>query len=251
MRIRVSVLGTMVAAVLLMTSAAIAQDSGDDVAAEIAALAAWEASPVYAPLSTPPLREPEAIVYFSDFEADDGGLTGSLDWEWSTSYAFVGGSCSGTSHVPPPAPYSGSGMWGTVINDCYSNLGNNQGSASGGGCTNTNPADDSILTLTVDLTNYTDAVLSWYEWFDVFSYFDWAEVRVNGGSALIYCSPSYIAPSSWVLQTIDLTPYVGGVVTVEWHFMSSTVINYAGWYLDDVLVDGTLVPVELQTIEIE
>jgi hypothetical protein len=54
-----------------------------------------------------------------------------------------------------------------------------------------------------------------------------------------------------VLQTLDLTPYVGGAVTIEWHFMSSTVVNYAGWYIDDVLVDGTLVPVELQSITVE
>lgn len=245
-------IGLVMILVGLVAAAGIAQDSGGDpVAAELAAVAAWEASPVFATPSTPPLRQPEAIVFFSDFEADNGGLAGNLDWEWGTSYAWVGSNCYNTSYNEPPGPYSGNGMWGTVLNNCYSDLGNNQGASSGGACSNTNPADDSILSLTVDLTNYSDATLSWYEWFDVFTYFDWAEVRINGSSALIYCASSYVAPTAWVLQSLDLTPYVGGSVTIEWHFMSSTVVNYAGWYIDDVLVDGTVVPVELQSIAIE
>ena len=85
----------------------------------------------------------------------------------------------------------------------------------------------------------------------MFSYFDWTEVRINGTSASTYCPSSYVAPTAWVLQSIDLTPYVGGSVTIEWHFMASTIVNYAGWYIDDVLVDGTAVPVELQSLTIE
>ena len=33
--------------------------------------------------------------------------------------------------------------------------------------------------------------------------------------------------------------------------LSSTVVNYAGWYIDDVLVDGTPVPVELQALTVD
>lgn len=175
----------------------------------------------------------------------------NLDWEWSTSYSWVGDNCYNTSYHNPAGPFSGNGMWGTIINNCYSDLGNNQGSGSGGSCTNTNPSDDSILTLTVDLTGYTAATLSWYEWFDVNSYFDWGEIRINNTSALVYCSSSYVAPTVWVQQSLDLTPFVGAVATIEWHMMASAVVNYSGWYIDDVLVDGTPVPVELQSLSIE
>lgn len=240
--------------VMFMVVAAFGQEAPgvpDEVAAELAAVAAWEASPVYAnALQAAPRMKTSATVFFSDFEADNGGLTGTLDWEWGTSYAWTGIGCYNTSYHQPPGPYSGAGMWGTVINTCYSDLGNNQGSGSGT-CTNTNPSDDSILTLTVDLTDYTDAILTWYEWLDVFSYFDWTEVRVNDTSVSTYCPGSYIAPTAWVQQTISLAPFVGGVVTIEWHFMASTVVNYAGWYIDDVMVDGTPVPVELQSISID
>lgn len=239
---------------LFLTGALVAQDAPGDpaeVAAELAAAAAWEASPEYASAAPAvPLRKVEATVFFSDFDTDNGGLVGTRDWEWGTSYAWSAAGCDGTTYAPPAGPHSGAGMWGTVLNTCHNNLGNNQGAGSGT-CNNTNPGDDSILSLVVDLTNYTDATLTWYEWLDVFSYFDWTEVRVNNTSVSTYCPSSYIAPTAWVQQSLNLTPYVGAVVTVEWHFMASSVVNRAGWYIDDVLVDGTPVPVELQSFSVE
>ena len=128
-------------------------------------------------------------------------------------------------------------MWGTVLNNCYNNLGNNAGYAT---CTNSNPADDSILTLSVDLTGLPDATLSWWEWYDLFSNWDWAEVYANGTRVFPHCESSYTAPTAWVQQTVNLTPFVGGVVTIEFHMMASTVVNYSGWYLDDVSVTTTV-----------
>jgi hypothetical protein len=251
MRGKVVVLGCVA---LMLAGWVPAQDAAgvqDEVAAELAAVAAWEASPVYGNAPTAVTKhEPDVTVFFSNFDSDNGGLTGTLDWAWGISYAWNGVGCYNTSYSQPPGPYSGRGMWATVLDTCYNNLGNNQGAASGT-CNNTNPADDSILSLTVDLTGYTDATVTWYEWLDVFSYFDWTEVRVNGTSVSTYCPSSYVGATAWVQQLVDLTPWVGGVVTVEWHFMASSVVNYAGWYIDDVLVDGTPVPVELQTFTID
>ncbi len=219
---------------LLIAAGAVAAVPQDEVAAELAAAAAWEASPVYATKAAEaPAGAPEAIVFFSDFEASNGGLVGTLDWEWGV-YAWVGANCGGGTE--PAGAYSGTHMWGTVLNDCYNNRGNNTGYAT---CTNTNPADDSILTLTVDLTGLPDATLSWWEWYDLFSNWDWAEVYANGTRVFPHCESSYTAPTAWVQQTVDLTPYVGGVVTIEFHMMASTVVNYSGWYLDDVSVTTT------------
>lgn len=200
-----------------------------------------------------PVAHPEAsgagraVIYFSDFEADNGGLTPTLDWDWG-AFAWAGSAqCSG-SVLPPSAPYSGSGVWGTVLNDCYNNLSNNTGYDT---CVNGNTADDSILTLTVDLTDYTDAQLSWWEWPDIYLNWDWGEVYVNGAVVFQYCGTGYLAPSAWVQQVVDLTPYVGGSVTIEFHMMSSGVVAYSGWYIDDLEVSGTPVPVELQSFSIE
>ncbi|MBN1295133.1 hypothetical protein JXA80_00035 [bacterium] len=173
-------------------------------------------------------------VFFENFEADDGGLIGTLDWEWG-DYAWTGTLCD-SANYPPPAAFSGNRMWGTVLNDCYVNRGNNTGYNT---CVNGNTADDSILTFTVDLTGYTDGTLTFYEWFDVFLTWDWVEVYVNGTVVFQHCGTSFSQPTAWVLQTIDLTPYAGGPVTVAFHLMTSTVINHAGWYLDDIRISTT------------
>jgi hypothetical protein len=237
----------VVVGVLVLAVPAMAQGTPDE-AAEFAAVAAWVASPVFAPVAPPPPpRNPLATVFFSNFDTDNGGLVGNLDWQWGATYAWAATGCDSTP-TPPAAAYSGTGMWGTVLNGCYANRGNNTGYAT---CSNTTPGDDSILTLTVDLTNHSAATLSWYEWTDVFSNWDWVEVRVNGTSVFAPCPPSFVAPTAWVQQTVSLTPFVGGVVTIEWHLLTSTVVNHAGWYIDDVLVDGTPVPVELQSLTID
>ncbi len=183
-------------------------------------------------VEAPPGVPPEAILYFWDFEANDGGFAGTLDWEWGV-YAWVGNTCD-SSNYPPPSAYSGTHMWGTVLNTCYVNRGNNQGYDT---CTNTNPADDSILSFNIDLTGVTAPVeMSWWEWYDLFSNWDWAEVYANGTRVFPHCEPSFVQPTAWVQQAVDLTPFAGGPVTIEFHMMASMVVNHAGWYIDDVLI---------------
>ncbi|MCD4653678.1 hypothetical protein K8T06_07050 [bacterium] len=171
------------------------------------------------------------IILFEDFEEDEGGFTGSLDWEWG-SFAWSGSSCGG-DNFPPATAYSGTSMWGTILDDCYNNLGNNEGYDT---CINGNPDDDSILSFDVDLTGYTEVTLSFYEWFDVFLQWDWAEITVNGTVVMQHCGSSFVEPTAWEEQIIDLTPYGGEVVTIEFHLLTSSVVNHAGWYIDDVRV---------------
>ena len=236
-----------------VASMGMAQTAGSpaEVQAEIAADAAMIA--VSPQIIGEPIPHPDAygasraVIYFSDFEADNGGLTPALDWEWGT-YAWVGGGTCGGINAPPAAAYSGTNMWGSVLNTCYNNLGNNTGYDT---CVNGNPSDDSILSLTVDLTGYTDAQLSWWEWPDLFLDWDWGEVVVNGTPVFQHCGGGYVAPTAWVQQVVDLTPYVGASVTIEFHMLSSGVVAYAGWYIDDLDVSGTPVPVELQSFSIE
>lgn len=170
-------------------------------------------------------------IFFEDFETDDGGLIGTLDWEWG-DYAWIGSNCYGDNY-PPPSAYSGTKMWGTVMNNCYSDLANNSGYDT---CINGNSADDSILSFDLDLTGYSNVTFSFREWFDLFLQWDWAEVYVNGNVVFQHCGGSFVIPTEWVEQTIDLTPYAGGLITVEFHMMTSSVVNHAGWYIDDVRV---------------
>ncbi len=66
-----------------------------------------------------------------DFESDCHGLDATGDWECGKLSFAKGPNCS-TNVVPPGAGHSGAGMWGTVLNDCYSPLDNALGSSSAG-----------------------------------------------------------------------------------------------------------------------
>ncbi|OGL41723.1 MAG: hypothetical protein A2161_02550 [Candidatus Schekmanbacteria bacterium RBG_13_48_7] len=76
--------------------------------------------------------------------------------------------------------------------------------------------------------------MSWWEWFDLFTEFDWAEIYVNDIVVFQHCESGYTAPTAWVKQTIDLRPYTGGLANIEFHMMATTVVNYSGWYIDDL-----------------
>jgi len=175
---------------------------------------------------------PDVLFFAEDFNVTDGGLVGTRDWEWGNAFSFTGASCDG-SNAPPPAPYSGDGMWGTVLNDCYNNLGNNTGYDS---CNNTNTADDSILSFQVDLTMTGSGQLCWWEWPDIYLPWDWGQVYANGTVIFEHCGGSYTAPTVWVRQCVDLSSFGGSLVDIEFHMMASTVVNYSGWYIDDLEV---------------
>jgi hypothetical protein len=171
------------------------------------------------------------VFFFSNFEGSNGGLYSTRDWEWG-NYAWNGtGDC--TTEIAPPSAHSGTGMWGTILNGCYNGLGNNQGYSD---CNNTGPGDDSVLSFTVDLRDTSSAYLSWWEWYDLFSVWDWAEVYVNGEVVFQHCEPSYVIPTAWERQVVDISSYTGATVTIEFHMMASTVVNKSGWYLDDIAV---------------
>jgi hypothetical protein len=136
-------------------------------------------------------------------------------------------------------------MWGTVLNDCYTNIGN-----SSSACSNANITDDSILTFVVDLSGLSEAWLYWWEWPDINLNFDWAEIRVNGNVVWQNCTGSYTAPSAWIQQEVDISAYVGAPATIEFYFMASTVVERGGWWIDDLLVTDAQVPVELQSLSV-
>jgi hypothetical protein len=162
---------------------------------------------------------------FYDFEADNGGWIPTADWdpvgdwEWTDSYDvsnYVG------AHTPPPTAYSGDGLWGTIIYDDYTNAGGT-----------------SYLSQTFDWSSVApgDATLTFYQWVDLFGSWDYGEVFVNGVSE--YYVDTY-NPTAWQYVSLDLSAYAGlSSVTIEFAMYTSTVVEYAGWYIDDVDVAGS------------
>lgn len=194
----------------------------------------------FAEQSTATLTAPLSL----DFEQSGGGLSGTADWEHGAINFGAGPACTlgtKTFGVAPSAGHSGTGMWGTVLNDCYNALANNSKvDDKQGTCTNLSPSDDSVLGFKVTLpASWSSAKLSYWSWEDLNQPFDWAEIRVDNKVAWQLCEMTYTQPTAWKQRTIDLTAHVGQTVEIGFHFMASAFVNYAGWYIDDLTVSGS------------
>jgi hypothetical protein len=151
--------------------------------------------------------------YFSDFEADNGGLIASGDWEWGTPVGANGTDLGGFGGNEPTGGFSGDNVWGTVLGGLH------------------NPSTVSTLTLAgQDLGAAVE--LSWWEWQDSGSnVFDIGRVLVAGTE--VYLSDG--GPTEWRQVSIDLTSFSGtGDITFE--FSTSSVVERVGWYIDDLSV---------------
>ena len=171
------------------------------------------------------------VAFSSVFESNNGGLKSWGDWQWGL-YKFAAGKNCDSSQNPPPKPHSGLKMWGTILNDCHSSAGN-----ATAACNNTNPKNNSILRLEVKVpTGCKQAFVEWWEYNDYFLNFDWAEVRIDGKVIHQNCNSSTVPQKVWTKRVVNISSYLGKHIGLEFHFMATGVINYSGWYIDDVAV---------------
>jgi bacillopeptidase F len=156
-----------------------------------------------------------ATIYSSDFESNNGGWTRSQnpDWEWG-AVNFTSAGCDTSPAAGPSGAYSGTNAWGTILAGCYFNSN-----------------ATSVLSRTFDLTGYDSAEFSWYEWRSIFLSFDRGELYAN--NVLLYSVPDNQAVD-WTQRSVDLAAFVGAPVTLEFRLFATTVVNRAGWYIDDV-----------------
>jgi len=160
-----------------------------------------------------------AVIYSSDFEANDGGWIsgGAGDWEWGPVVAGIYNNCFNVGGPEPAAAFSGVNCWGTILDDCH-----------------TGPGAVSTLTQTFDFSGLTGAMeLSFQTWYHVFGDWDYIEIFANGTQLWIYDGSDPTA--DWGPQIVDLSAYAGNPsVEIQFSLYASTVVNYRGWYLDDV-----------------
>ncbi|MCK4358697.1 MAG: choice-of-anchor J domain-containing protein, partial [Candidatus Cloacimonetes bacterium] len=163
-----------------------------------------------------------------DFELDDGGYTSNDPAGWQWGHATVG----------PPNAHSGENLWGTVLNGNY-----------------INNASWTLDTPEMELTT-GNCVLSFYHWYNTENSYDGGNVKISidGGANWTVIipeggypddsitglggEPGYTANSGgWVIAAFDLVDYIGETASFRWHFgTDSSVNNYPGWYIDDVMI---------------
>ena len=179
-------------------------------------------------------------MYFEDFDAGDGGYTGTADWEWSDSYDpndYTG------IYPVPDAAYSGDGLWGTVLAGDYPNSSNS-----------------TLDSPPISLSGYAEPQLSFWHWYYIEYSWDGGNVKLStdGGTTWTILQPDSgyddDAASTanagipgepcftgydqgfWELETFDLSAYTGEQIIIRWHFGSDGSVQRPGWFIDDVTV---------------
>ncbi|NLO44878.1 MAG: choice-of-anchor D domain-containing protein, partial [Candidatus Cloacimonetes bacterium] len=162
-------------------------------------------------------------MYF-DFENNDGGwepsgsLAGASDWEYTDNYNvanFVIVEYE-TDTIPPPSAYSGTGMWGTIINSNHSNSNSFH-----------------YLSKTFDFSGLSDATLRFMSFENVYGDWDYCQVSVNG--TLVWGPIWNDINTTWVERIVDISAWDGMEnVTIRFEMFATSVRAYAGWYIDDV-----------------
>jgi len=181
---------------------------------------------------------PISMLYYSDFEVDDGGLVpdpATGGWEW------------GIPTVGPAAAHSGNNCWATILDGDYT------------------INADYKLDLQLNFIGLESAVLTFWHWYEIEGFYGTAwdggniKVSTNGGIAwdIVYPNGGYPATNIqaaavfgedgfgghgtiWTADTFDLSAYLGFTdVRIRWHFGADNSVFYEGWYIDDVAVQGT------------
>ncbi|MDH4036011.1 MAG: S8 family serine peptidase [Candidatus Krumholzibacteria bacterium] len=177
----------------------------------------------------------EVVDFYAwDFEADDGGFSAiGQDWQWGSPTSGPGGA------------YSGVNLWATQLSANYT--------------ASSNSRLDSPPVVVPNGSTY--AQMSLWMWYDTELNYDGMNVKVStdGGSNWTILTPDigYNATATsgnagiagercfsghgqkfWQKATFDMTPYKGQGVIVRLHFGSDGSVQYPGFYVDDVRIEG-------------
>ncbi|MGF1634466.1 MAG: PEP-CTERM sorting domain-containing protein [Phycisphaerae bacterium] len=169
--------------------------------------------------------------FFTSFESDLGGFSATGDWERGIPTGVNGSALGGFGGPEPSAAFDGEFVVGTVIGGLHS------------------PALTSSLSQTFDINGLDYPQLTYYEWLDSGgNTFDTAEVFVDGSLALLADGGPTGAWREVVIPLAALDAGGDGLVTVEFVFSASTVVERVGWYLDSVSVAAIPEPASLSLL---
>jgi len=122
-----------------------------------------------------------------------------------------------------------------------------------------NRADEAFTTLTrtFNLSGVEQATLTYWTWYDIEAGYDYATVEVStddGATWELLSPPSATdedphgnnpghgytgksgGPLGWVQETVDLSPYARGEVSVRFGYLTDEAITGAGFVLDDIAI---------------
>ncbi|MFC1572366.1 M28 family peptidase [Candidatus Eisenbacteria bacterium] len=171
-----------------------------------------------------------SLTTVMDFEDDPEDLMATSGWQWGNDGAT--------------GAHSGTNVWGTILNGNY------------GSC-----ADHRLDLPPISLGRYTDATLSVWVWYQAESGYDGGNLSVTTDGQRwnlvtpveLYdatiegtCNPldgqaGFTGNSGgWILRTFPLSAQIPNWVRLRFNFGSDSYISDNGWYIDDLILSGTL-----------
>jgi hypothetical protein len=173
-------------------------------------------------------------LFIADFESDDGGFAVSTTegsaWEWGKP------DTNGLGGEITTGNGDSTGCWGTVLGDF-----SNRGVGSEGYYVN--PTTTVLRSPVIDLAGVSGAELGFAEVLDL-NTADSAEVYIVDdatdtaiGAAVYTASDSDLNAAPWASVGPIALPAgaLGQQIYIEWRF-SGQAVEYAGWYIDDVVI---------------
>jgi hypothetical protein len=167
------------------------------------------------------------------FEDVDEGMTANAGWQWGSD-SVVGA-------------HSGTKVWGTVLNANYSNC-----------------ADYRLDMPPLDLRFYSGARLHYWQWYKTEATYDGGNIQVStdqgttwtrvapisgytdnlrGSCNVLAGQPGFGGTrATWSEVIVDLSAYAGRSIRVRFWFGSDGGTRDRGWYIDDISLEGTLLP---------
>ncbi|PKK39903.1 Copper binding protein, plastocyanin/azurin family [Clostridiaceae bacterium JG1575] len=168
------------------------------------------------------------VLFRSDFEADNGGLTLDKDtdrpfyensWEWgkpennpNLDAGFLG----------PERAASGEKLWGTQLKKPY--LGWDRGW---------------IELPSMTIPKDASAELGFMSWINSEPRSDWGRVDIsidNGENWNPLTEKFEGLDRTWRMRVVDLTPFAGYTIKLRFYFFSDFGISLGGWFVDDITV---------------
>jgi hypothetical protein len=166
-----------------------------------------------------------------DFEADDGGLTASGDWQW------------GIPTSGPRKALAGDRLWATQLDGYYSN----------------GPLLSTLSLPPVNLRGFSVAALQLWQWYEIESGEDGGNIKVSADDGLnwqvlrplfgyegtldtLAALPLageevfYGTSSGWKKTYFNLDDYVDRTILIKFEFAADAAGSGFGWYIDSLAV---------------
>ena len=184
-----------------------------------------------------------------NFEFDTVGFYSSGDWQW------------GAPANGPQSAYDGEKVWGTLLNQIYSN----------------GPGLSELVFPEIDLTGFNHAMLEFWQWYDIEAQFDGGNIKIRSDQQSewhvivpiegydVVIDTSFGNPIAgqtgfsgesheWIPARFNLDGYLGEQIELKFDFGVDVTESGLGWYIDLLSVSDheaiIAVPEKLEVIDI-